>query len=52
MWILISNKESDENNVLFGYNIQNKCGFHLGFHWVSRCMHLTKVGQSNWLITV
>ena len=32
-WILISNEESDENNVWFGYEIQNTCGFHLGFHW-------------------
>lgn len=34
-WIYTSNEESDENNVRFGYDIQNTCGFHLGFHWVS-----------------
>ena len=26
-WILIFNEESDENNVWFGYDIQNTCGF-------------------------
>ena len=30
-WILISNKESDENNVWFGYDIQNTSGFHQVF---------------------
>ena len=40
-WILISNEESDENNEWFGYDIQNTCGFHLGFHWVSTLMHVT-----------
>ena len=28
-WILISNEESDESIVWFGYDIQNTCGFHL-----------------------
>ena len=39
----MSNEESDENNVWFGYDIQNTCGFHLGFHWVSRLMHVTNL---------
>ena len=43
-WILISNEESDENNVWFGYDIQNTCGFLLGFHWVSKLMHVTNLG--------
>ena len=30
-WILISNEESDENNVWFGYDIQNASGFHQVF---------------------
>ena len=38
-WILISNEESDENNVWFRYDIQNTCGFHLGFHWVDTQAH-------------
>ena len=42
-WVLISNEESDENNVWFGYDIQNICGFHLGFHWVSKPMHVTNL---------
>ena len=41
--VLISNEESDENNVWFGYDIQNMCGFHLGFHWVSKHMHVTNL---------
>ena len=43
--ILISNEESDENNVWFGYDIQNMCGFHLGFHWVSKLMHVTNLAN-------
>ena len=27
----------------FGYDIQNTCGFHLGFHWVSKLMHVTNL---------
>ena len=53
-WILISNKESDENNVWFGYDIQNTCGFHLGFHWVSKLKHVTNlailIGYQTWII--
>ena len=48
-WILISNEESDENNVWFGYDIQNTCGFHLGFHWVSKLMHVTNLAIFYWL---
>ena len=48
-WILISNEDSDENNVWFGYDIQNKCGFHLGFHWVSKLMHVTNLAIFYWL---
>ena len=48
-WILISNEESDESNVWFGYDIQNTCGFHLGFHWVSKLMHVTNLANFYWL---
>ena len=48
-WILISNEESDENNVWFGYDIQNTSGFHLGFHWVSKLMHVTNLAIFYWL---
>ena len=51
-WILISNEESDENNVWFGYDIQNTCGFHLGFHWVSKLMHVTNLAIFYWLSNV
>ena len=51
-WILISNEESDENNVWFGYDIQNTCGFHLGFHWVSKLMHVTNLAIFYWLSKV
>ena len=51
-WILISNEESDENNVWFGYDIQNTCGFHLGFHWVSKLMHVTNLAIFEWLLIV
>ena len=47
-WILISNEESDENNVWFGYDIQNTCGFHLGFHW-PKLMHVTNLAIFYWL---
>ena len=42
-WILVSNEESDENNVWFGFDTQNTCVFHLGFHWVSNLMHVTNL---------
>ena len=48
-WILISNEESDENNVWFRYDLQNTCGFHLGFHWVSKLMHVTNLAIFYWL---
>ena len=48
-WLLISNEESDEKNVWFGYDIQNTCGFHLGFHWVSKLMHVTNLAIFYWL---
>ena len=53
--ILISNEESDENNEWFGYDIQNKCGFHLGFHWSSKVMHAMNLSSfdkllSSWVI--
>ena len=51
-WILISNEESDENNVWFGYDSQNTCGFHLGFHWVSKLMHVTNLAIFYWLSNV
>ena len=41
--MLISNEESDENNVWFGYDNQNTCAFHLGFHWVLEVMHVTNL---------
>ena len=51
-WILISNEESNENNVWFGYDIQNTCGFHLGFHLVSKLMHVTNLAIFYWLSNV
>ena len=39
--ILISNEESDENHEWFKYVIQDTCGFHLGFHWISKLKHVT-----------
>ena len=51
-WPLISNEESDEKNVWFGYDIQNTCGFHLGFHWVSKLMHVTNSAIFYWLSNV
>ena len=48
-WILISNEESDEKNVWFRYDLQNTCGFHLGFHWVSKLMHVTNLAIFYWL---
>ena len=27
----------------FGHDIQNRCGFHLGFHWVSKLVHVTNL---------
>ena len=51
-WILISNEESDENNVCFGYDIQNTCDFHPGFHWVSKVMHVTNLAIFYWLTNV
>ena len=33
----------------FGYDIQNTCGFHLGFHWVSKLMHMTNLAIFYWL---
>ena len=47
-----SNDESDENNMWFGYDIQNTCGFHLGFHWVSKLMHVTNLAIFYWLSKV
>ena len=47
--ILISNEESDENNVWFGYDIQNTCGFYLGFRWVSKLMHVANLAIFYWL---
>ena len=49
-WILISNKESDEN-VWFGYDIQNTRGFHLGVDWVSKVMHVTSLSFFIWLLS-
>ena len=40
---MICNEESNENDVLFGHDIQNTCGFHPGFHWVSKLMHVTNL---------
>ena len=51
-WILISNEESDENKVWFRYDIQNMCGFHLGFHWVSKLMHVTNLAIFYWVSNV
>ena len=49
--MLISNEESHENNVWFGYDIQNTCGFHLGFHWVSKVMHVTNLSIFDWFLS-
>ena len=32
------------------YDIQNTCGFHLGFHWVSKLMHVTNLSVSDRLL--
>ena len=49
--ILISNEESDENIVWFRYDIQNTCSFHLGFHWVSKLMHVTNLSILDGLLS-
>ena len=45
-WNLMSNEKTDENQVWFWYVIQNTCGFHLCFHWVSKLMHVIRVVKS------
>ena len=34
----MSNEKTDGNHAWFWYVIQNTCGFHLCFHWVSKLM--------------
>ena len=46
---MVSTEESDENNMWFGYDIQNTCVSDLGFHWVSKLMHMTNLAIFYWL---
>ena len=39
----MSDEQTDENHAWFGYVIQDKCDFHLGFHWVSKLIHVTNL---------
>ena len=37
-----------KNHSWFGNVIQNKCDFHVVFHWVSKLRHLTNLGGFYW----
>ena len=48
----MSDEKTDENNAWFCYVIQNTCGFHLRFHWVSKLMHVTNLAIFYWLLNL
>ena len=35
----------------FGYDIQITCGFYLGFHWVSKVVHVTNLSTFDRLLS-